>query len=231
VALADHQPSTILIELRGVVLDIDRDLGLQRHCQHLPSTVADDLIEQRPTHRGRSVCVGLGLFFYYLEHVPSENQRANAGPDQNLQTSRSSSGRCATFTSRRRGPSTGSDHCSAIISVAHVLLTSCPAVVVVARMRSDLPVAHVLLTSCPAVVVVARMRSDLPVAHVLLTSCPAVLSCLLGYRSHLPVPHGGHRQSLTVGRNTRSEKSMFTRMILPQTDRVKRSRIPRSACV
>jgi len=202
VALADHQPSTILIELRGVVLDIDRDLGLQRHCQHLPSTVADDLIEQRPTHRGRSVCVGLGLFFYYLEHVPSENQRANAGPDQNLQTSRSSSGRCATFTSRRRGPSTGSDHCSAIISVAHVLLTSCPAVVVVARMRSDLPVAHVLLTSCPAVVVVARMRSDLPVAHVLLTSCPAVLSCLLGYRSHLPVPHGGHRQSLTVGRKT-----------------------------
>ena len=45
VAGADHQPSTILIELRGVVLDIDRDLGLQRRCQHLPGTVADDLIE------------------------------------------------------------------------------------------------------------------------------------------------------------------------------------------
>jgi len=68
VAVADHQPSTILVELAGVVLDIGRDLGLQRRCQHLPSTVADDLIEQRPTHRGRSVCVGLGLFFDYLEH-------------------------------------------------------------------------------------------------------------------------------------------------------------------
>jgi len=118
----------------------------------------------------------------------SENQRANAGPDQNLQTSRSSSGRCATFTSRRRGPSTGSDHCSAIISVAHVLLTSCPAVVVVARVRLDLPVAHVLLTSCPAVVVVARVRLDLPVAHVLLTSCPAVV-VVARVRLDLPVAH------------------------------------------
>jgi len=68
VAVADPQPSTILVELAGVVLDLGRDLGLQRRCQHLPGTVADDLIEQRPTHRGRSVCVGLGLFFNYLEH-------------------------------------------------------------------------------------------------------------------------------------------------------------------
>ena len=45
VAVADHQPSTNLIELRGVVLDTGRDLGLQRRCQHLPGTVADDLIE------------------------------------------------------------------------------------------------------------------------------------------------------------------------------------------
>ncbi len=68
VAVADHQPSTILVELAGVVLDLGRDLGLQRRCQPLPGTVADDLIEQRPTHRGRSVCVGLGLFFDDLEH-------------------------------------------------------------------------------------------------------------------------------------------------------------------
>ena len=45
-AVADHQPSTILVELLGVVLDIGRDLGLQRRCQPLPGTVADDLIEQ-----------------------------------------------------------------------------------------------------------------------------------------------------------------------------------------
>ena len=45
VAVADHQPSTNLIELRGVVLDTGSDLGLQRRCQHLPGTVADDLNE------------------------------------------------------------------------------------------------------------------------------------------------------------------------------------------
>jgi len=68
VAVADHQPATVLVDLVGVCLDVGGDLGLQRRGQHLPGTAAHDFIEQRPTHRGRSLCVGLGLFFYYLEH-------------------------------------------------------------------------------------------------------------------------------------------------------------------
>jgi len=84
VAVADHQPSTIL-ELRGVVLDIDRDFGLQRRCQHLPGTVADDLIEQRPTTAAGACALDSDSSSTTLSTgVPSENQRANAGPDQNL---------------------------------------------------------------------------------------------------------------------------------------------------
>ena len=48
VAVADHQPVTVLVDLVGELLDVGGDLGLQRRRQHLPGTVADDLIEQRP---------------------------------------------------------------------------------------------------------------------------------------------------------------------------------------
>jgi integrase len=113
VAVADHQPVTILIDQMRVGVDVGGDLGPQRRGQHLPSAVADQIVQQRPADRRRGVLVGLGLVVDYLEHGRTfPNQRANAGPDQNLMTSRSSSGRCATFVSPRRGPSTGSDHCS-----------------------------------------------------------------------------------------------------------------------
>jgi len=87
VAVADHQPVTLPIELVDVRLDVGGDLGLQRSRQHLPGTVTDDFIEQRgPT--GRVGLVGLGLLVDYLEHGRTfPNQRVNAGPDQSERTS------------------------------------------------------------------------------------------------------------------------------------------------
>ena len=70
----------VLVELPGVGLDVGGHLGLERRGQHLPGTVADDLIEQRPADRSRGVCVGLVLLVDYLEHGRTfPNQRVNAG--------------------------------------------------------------------------------------------------------------------------------------------------------
>ena len=108
-AVSDHQPPTRLVELVDERVDVGGDLGLQRDGKHLPSAVPDDLIKQRPTGR----LVGHLDVVDYLEHERTfPNQRANAGPDQSSVTTRSSSGRCAPSRSPRRGPSTGSDHCS-----------------------------------------------------------------------------------------------------------------------
>jgi hypothetical protein len=93
VPVADHQAKAILVELVAELLDVGGDLGLQSRREHLPSSIADDLIEQRPAGR---VLVGRLGVVDYLEHERTfPNQRANAGPDQNLVSSRSSSGRCA----------------------------------------------------------------------------------------------------------------------------------------
>ena len=56
IAVAHHQPATVLVDLVGVGVDIGGDLGLQRRRQHLPGAVADDLIQQRP--RRTRVLVG-----------------------------------------------------------------------------------------------------------------------------------------------------------------------------
>jgi len=110
VAVADHQPSTILVELAGVVLDLGRDLGLQRRCRAPSRTISSS--NDPPTAAGACALDSDSSSTTLSTGVPSDNQRANAGPNQNHQTSRSSSRRCAPFTSPRRGPSTGSDHCS-----------------------------------------------------------------------------------------------------------------------
>ncbi len=83
VAVADHQPPAVLVDLVGVRLDVGRDLRLQRRRQHPPRPVADDLIQQRRArHLGRVVAPRPRLD--YLEHGRTfPNQRANAGPDQN----------------------------------------------------------------------------------------------------------------------------------------------------
>jgi hypothetical protein len=95
-AVADHQPVTGLVELAGMSLDVRGDLGLQRRRQHLPRTLAGQLVQQRPADRRGRVLVGVGLLVDYLEHGRTfPNQRANADPDQSSVASRSSSGRCA----------------------------------------------------------------------------------------------------------------------------------------
>jgi hypothetical protein len=49
ISVAHNQPAVILVDLAGVSVDVGGDLGLQRCGQHLPGTVADDLIQQRST--------------------------------------------------------------------------------------------------------------------------------------------------------------------------------------
>jgi hypothetical protein len=56
VAVADHQPPAVGVELVGALLDVGGDLSPQRCGQHLAGTVADNLIEQRP--RRASILVG-----------------------------------------------------------------------------------------------------------------------------------------------------------------------------
>jgi len=76
------------VDLVSERLDIRGNLGLQRHAQHLPGTIADRFVEQRPAHRGQGVLVRLGLPMDYLEHGRTfPNQRANAGADQGYRTS------------------------------------------------------------------------------------------------------------------------------------------------
>jgi hypothetical protein len=46
VAIAHHQTVAVLVDLIGELLDVGADLGLQRRRQHLPGTIANDLIKQ-----------------------------------------------------------------------------------------------------------------------------------------------------------------------------------------
>lgn len=55
-----------LVDLVPVRLDVRRDLDTQRCGEHLPGTIAGELVKQRPTNRRRGVHVGLGLFLSYL---------------------------------------------------------------------------------------------------------------------------------------------------------------------
>jgi hypothetical protein len=48
VTVAHHQPSAVLVELITELVNVGSDLGGQRRREHLPSTIADDLINQRP---------------------------------------------------------------------------------------------------------------------------------------------------------------------------------------
>jgi hypothetical protein len=45
VAVADHQPVTVLVDQLGVAGDVGLDLGLQRHRQHPPGALAKQLIQ------------------------------------------------------------------------------------------------------------------------------------------------------------------------------------------
>jgi hypothetical protein len=50
---ADHQAMPVLIDDVGELLDVRRDLGLQRRRQHLPGPITDQLIQQRPRRLSR----------------------------------------------------------------------------------------------------------------------------------------------------------------------------------
>jgi hypothetical protein len=81
VAVADHQPPAVGIDLVGVGVDVGRDLGLQRDRQHPPRSLADDLIDQRgvDSSSGRTLLTALGLSRNYGEHgsyLPDRRWRA-----------------------------------------------------------------------------------------------------------------------------------------------------------
>ena len=104
VAVADHQPVTVLVDLIRVRVDVGGDLGLQRRRQHLPGTVAHDLIEQRAAR-----LVGLGPVVDYLEHGRTFPSRPPTPALIDFYGLRIILGKVRRFTSPRRGPS-GSDH-------------------------------------------------------------------------------------------------------------------------
>ena len=79
ITVADNQPVTVLIDLMGVGVDVGGHLSLQRCGQHLPGTVADDLIQQ-PATATTVVLVGAIRIVNYREQGRTfPNQRANAG--------------------------------------------------------------------------------------------------------------------------------------------------------
>jgi hypothetical protein len=79
VAVADHQPTTVAVELVGARVDVGGNLSAQRRGQHLPRPVAHDLIEQRRARQPAGLAE-LGLVLDYLQHGRTfPNQRANAG--------------------------------------------------------------------------------------------------------------------------------------------------------
>jgi hypothetical protein len=97
VAVADHQPVTVLVQLPSMRLDVGDHLGPQPRSQHLPRTVTHDLIQQRRPQRRHARRVGLRLVVDYRERRRTfPNRRPNAGPDQMHLDFRSSSGRCAS---------------------------------------------------------------------------------------------------------------------------------------
>nr|AIU93885.1 hypothetical protein LRS1606.451 [Rhodococcus sp. NS1] len=79
VAVAHHQSVAVVVDSTGMSGDIVGDLGLQGCGEHLPGTVADDLIEQRPACTGRVAgLVRASAFVYYREHgraFPPARQR------------------------------------------------------------------------------------------------------------------------------------------------------------
>jgi hypothetical protein len=90
VAVADHQPVTVLVNLTAVRRDVGGHLGLQRSCQHHPRAVTNDRIQHRRPRRLTDSADHVGRLGVvdYLEHGRTlPNQRSNAGPDQNQRTS------------------------------------------------------------------------------------------------------------------------------------------------
>jgi hypothetical protein len=92
----------------GMGVDVGRHLRLQGDREHLPRSLAHDLIEHRTAR-----LAGLGLVVDYLEHGRTFATGApTPAHDQTCYGRSIFLGKERPFTSPCRGPSTGSDHCS-----------------------------------------------------------------------------------------------------------------------
>jgi len=68
VAVANHQPVPVHVDLAGMGRDGGGHLGSQRRRQHLPRSVTHDRIQQRRAHRRTARCVAASPVVDYLEH-------------------------------------------------------------------------------------------------------------------------------------------------------------------
>jgi hypothetical protein len=91
-AVPHHQPATLNVHLATMSIYIRGDLGPQRRRQHLPGTIADNLIQHQ-----RAGLVGPHTFLDYLEHqgVPSRTSEPTPVLIRTAMDFRSSSRRCA----------------------------------------------------------------------------------------------------------------------------------------
>src|ERR1700716_2317215 len=89
-------------------VDVGRHLRLRGDREHLPRSLAHDLIEHRTAR-----LVGPGLVVDYVEHGRTFPTGApTPAHDQTRYGLSILLGKARPFTSPRPGPSTGSDHCS-----------------------------------------------------------------------------------------------------------------------
>jgi hypothetical protein len=123
-AITHRQPATVGVALISEPGEVDIHLRLQRLGQHPTSALAHDLIEQRqPTSRA---IIASSRVSDHGEHGRTfPRRRANAAPDQNYYGFQTLLGKVRPFTSPRREPSTGSDHCSRHIAQALAPRTRC----------------------------------------------------------------------------------------------------------
>src|SRR5665647_1696858 len=75
------------VELVSMGLDVGGDLSLQRRREHLPGTVTDQFIQQRPTHPAGACLEPFSSGTTVNMGVPSRTSTPNAGPDQSYRTS------------------------------------------------------------------------------------------------------------------------------------------------
>jgi hypothetical protein len=104
VAVANHQPLPVHIDLAGMDLDVGGHLGSPSRtiASNSDELTAEPLTASRPAPSWTTLTMG----------VPSRTDAPNAGPDQNLDHFQIISGRCAPPRHLTEGPtSTGSDHC------------------------------------------------------------------------------------------------------------------------
>src|SRR5271157_6521495 len=66
IAIADHQPTAVVVEPIGELLDIGANFRRKRRMQHLAGAIADDLVQHRPTRT--SVIVGPLRVVNYRKH-------------------------------------------------------------------------------------------------------------------------------------------------------------------